>query len=56
MTDQAAGMGREDAVAPLLDQFRIDDRHYILLTDDLRKEFGLPDTISDGDIGRRSQT
>jgi hypothetical protein len=53
MTDQAAGMGREDAVAPLLDQFRIDDRHYILLTDDLRKEFGLPDTISDGDIGEK---
>ena len=53
MTDQAAGMGREDAAAPLLDQFRIDDRHYILLTDEMRNEFGLPAMIKDSDIGEK---
>lgn len=48
--------GREDAIAPLLNQFQIDNKHYILLSDDLREEFGLPADISDGDIGEKIGT
>ncbi len=44
---------REDMVAPLTDQFRIDDRHYILLYDELRKEFGFPAQVSGEDIGEK---
>jgi hypothetical protein len=47
------GSGREDAVAPLLDQFQIDDRHYMLLFDDLRVDYGLPATVSENDIGEK---
>lgn len=43
--------GREDAVYVLKDQFRLGNRHYILLGDEQRKEYGLPGTIGDGDIG-----
>ena len=53
VTDLAGGIGREDAAAPLLDQFRVDDRHYILLTDELRNDFGLPSEIKEGDIGEK---
>lgn len=44
---------REDMVAPITDQFRIDDRHYILLQDELREEFGFPAQVSEEDIGRK---
>ncbi len=44
---------REDAVAPLVNQFRIEDKHYILLPDSLRKEYGLPNAVKEGDIGER---
>jgi len=44
---------REDAVAPILNQFLIDDKHYILLSDDLRADFGLPASIGDSDIGEK---
>jgi hypothetical protein len=46
-----SGPGREDAVYVLKDQFQLGERHYILLRDEQRKEYGLPGTISDGDIG-----
>lgn len=46
-------MAREDAVAPLLNQFKIDDKHYILLSDDLRQEYGLPDTVNQDHIGEK---
>ena len=44
---------REDMVAPVTNQFRIDDRHYILLPDELREEFGFPAKVSEEDIGRK---
>jgi len=44
-------MGREDAIAPLLNQFQIDDRHYIILSDELRAEYGLPTAVIESDIG-----
>ena len=44
---------REDAIAPLLNQFRIDDKHYILLSDDLRKEYGLPAVVIESDVGEK---
>ncbi|AGC68712.1 hypothetical protein Cst_c17320 [Thermoclostridium stercorarium subsp. stercorarium DSM 8532] len=43
--------GREDAVAPIVNQFCLSDRHYILLSDDLREEFGLPSVINENDLG-----
>jgi len=44
---------REDAVAPLLNIFKIDDKHYVLLNDDMRAEFGLPAAILESDIGEK---
>ncbi|NLG88120.1 MAG: hypothetical protein GX494_02695 [Clostridiaceae bacterium] len=43
--------GREDFAAPVVNQFRIDGRHYIILSDELKKEFGLPDSVNESDIG-----
>ncbi|HHW01076.1 MAG TPA: hypothetical protein GXX36_16195 [Clostridiaceae bacterium] len=48
-----AGLGREDSAAPLVNQFQIDDRHYILLSDDLREEYGFPATVNESDIGEK---
>jgi len=48
-----AGTGREDAAAPILDQFRIGNRYYILLSDELREDFGLPAEIDENDIGKK---
>lgn len=45
--------GREDAVAPLLNQFQIDNKHYILLSDDLRADYGMPAVIDERDIGEK---
>lgn len=53
VADDAGSSGREDMVAPLINQFRIDDRHYILLYDDQRAEYGLPATINESDIGEK---
>ena len=44
---------REDMVAPLINQFQLDDRHYILLSDDLRAEYGFPQKINENDIGNK---
>jgi hypothetical protein len=51
-TDDLTG-GREDAVAPVTDMFRLDDRHYSLLTEELREEFGFSAQINEGDLGDR---
>lgn len=50
VSDDAA---REDMAAPLLDQFILGDRKYIMLSDDLRANFGFPAAISDDDIGEK---
>lgn len=47
---------REDMAAPLINQFQLDDRHYILLSDDLRAEYGLPRKIDENDIGNKLTT
>lgn len=49
----ATDMMREDAPAMFIDQFQIDNRHYILLTDDLREDYGLPATVDESDIGEK---
>lgn len=50
-----SAIGREDMVAPLLNQFQIDGRNYILLSD-YPDEFGFPATITDADIGEKIAT
>ena len=35
----------------LKDQFQLGDRHYIVLHDEQRVGFGLPETITEEDIG-----
>lgn len=47
---------REDMVAPLLNQFQIDGRHYIFLSDDLRAEYGFSQQIDESDIGDKITT
>lgn len=47
---------REDAIAPLVNQFEIDGRHYILLSEDLRDEYGFYQHINESDIGERITT
>ncbi|NLM11679.1 MAG: hypothetical protein GX213_13055 [Clostridiaceae bacterium] len=46
-------MAREDAIAPILNQFQTGNRHYVLLTDDLREDYGLPVLIDNNDIGEK---
>jgi hypothetical protein len=46
-------IGREDAVAPVQNQFRLDDRHYILLSDELREEYGFSPQVTEDQIGVR---
>lgn len=53
--DNSAG-AREDMVAPLLNQFEIDGRHYIILWDDLRMEYGFPQQINESEIGEKIAT
>ncbi|HHY64338.1 MAG TPA: hypothetical protein GX501_04770 [Clostridiaceae bacterium] len=50
------GPAREDAAAPMVNQFKMDGRHYIILSDDLRAEYGFPQQISEGDIGEHITT
>jgi len=47
--------GKEDMAAPLLNQFQIGNRHYILMSDYV-EEFGFPATISEKDIGQKLTT
>jgi hypothetical protein len=53
--DNSTG-AREDMIAPLLNQFEIDGRHYILLSDDLRAEYGFSQHINESDIGEKITT
>jgi len=46
----------EDSVAIIKNQFQIEDRHYVLLTDDMKARFSLPDSIRDSDIGKKITT
>ena len=55
MIDKNTASGREDMAAPLLNQFQIDGRHYISMSDYV-EEFGFPVTISDKDIGQKITT
>jgi hypothetical protein len=48
--------GREDMVAPLLNQFQMGNRHYIFLSDDLRAEYGFPQQINENDTGDKLTT
>jgi len=48
----SAGSGGEDLAAPLLNQFQI-DKLYVLLSDDLREEYGFPVTVNESDIGEK---
>lgn len=50
---QDGDLAKEDAIAPLLNQFRLNDKHYVLLSDDLRAEYGLPAEISPDAIGEK---
>lgn len=47
---------REDMIAPLVNQFQIEDKHYILLSDDLRSEYGFLLQIEESDIGSKITT
>jgi len=46
-------LGREDSAAPLTNQFQIDDKHYILLSDDLKENYGFPADVKESDIGEK---
>lgn len=48
--------GREDFVAPMLDQFKIGNKNYYFLSDDLKTAFGLPQSIKEEDIGDKIAT
>lgn len=48
--------GREDLLAPIVDQFKIDDKNYFLLYDELKSAFNLPQTIKQEDIGDKITT
>ena len=51
-----AADAREDMVAPLINQFQLGERHYILLSDDFRTEYGFPQQIDENDIGEKLAT
>lgn len=50
VSDSAA---REDMAAPLLNQFQMGDRHYFIMSDDMKTEYGLPAEINENDIGEK---
>lgn len=45
-----------DMAAPVTNQFQIDNKHYIILSDEQKAEFKLPGTISKSDIGDKLTT
>jgi len=55
MIGKDSASGREDMAAPLLNQFQIDGRHYILMSDYV-EELGFSATIDDEDIGQKLMT
>lgn len=54
--DSIGSAPREDFAAVLKDQFQLGDRHYIVLRDEQKVGFGLPETIADEDIGEKLAT
>jgi|LSQX01.3.fsa_nt_gb hypothetical protein len=54
--DSIGSAPREDFAAVLKDQFQLGDRHYIVLHDEQRVGFGLPETITEEDIGEKLAT
>jgi hypothetical protein len=44
---------QEDSVAMIQNQFQIGDQHYMLLSEEQRAAFSLPDTITEKDIGEK---
>jgi len=51
-----AADAREDMAAPLINQFQLGERHYILLSDDLRAEYDFPQQTDENDIGIKLAT
>ncbi|NLC19784.1 MAG: hypothetical protein GX757_11340 [Clostridiales bacterium] len=47
------GDAREDMAVPITNQFRLGDRHYIILHDELREEFGFTAQVTEDDIGKK---
>lgn len=54
--DNIGAPSREDAAAPMLNQFKMGGRHYIILSDDLRAEYGFPQQINENDLGEMIMT
>lgn len=54
--DSMGSAPREDAVAVLKDQFQLGNRHYILLQDQQRAEYGLPEAVKEENIGDKLAT
>jgi len=55
-TGDLSGGVPEDSIAIIKNQFQIEDRHYVLLTDDIKSEFAFSASISDSDIGKKITT
>jgi len=54
--DSMGSAPREDAAVEQRDQFQLGNRHYILLQEEQRAEFELPDAIKDEAIGEKIAT
>lgn len=54
--DVATDPGREDYVAIITDQFKIEDKTYYLLSDDFKAAYGFPQIVSQEDIGEKITT
>ena len=46
----------EDSIAIIKDQFQLEDKHYMLLSEDQRIAFSLPESITEQDIGEKITT
>ncbi|MGI6280287.1 MAG: hypothetical protein ACOYJS_07000, partial [Acutalibacteraceae bacterium] len=46
----------EDSIAPRINEFQIDDKHYIILSENYKADFGFPKNISESDIGEKITT
>jgi len=51
--DSIGSAPREDAPALLKDQFQLGNRHYVILGEGQRKEFGFPQEVLEDDVGER---
>jgi len=46
----------EDSVAIIQNQFQIENKHYILLSEDMKSDYAFPASVSDSDIGKKITT